>query len=120
MLWERRQVLQREVDESLLSYRTAQQRMREESVPDAMDQAIRNSTGDQRLSLVEAWNRTKEQFDEALRRVDEGSYGLCQNCGNQIKEGRLKAIPFALRCRECQEQVELIEQIERREDRETI
>jgi DnaK suppressor protein len=120
MLLERRHALQREIDESLVSYRTAQQRMSEESVADAEDQAIRNSTGDQRLSLLEARNRTREQFDEALRRLNEGCYGLCQHCGSQIKEGRLKAIPFALRCRECQEQAEFIEQIERREDREMV
>lgn len=120
MLLERRQVLQREIDQSLVSYRAGQQRMNDESVPDAEDQAVRNSVGDQGLLLLEARNRTREQFDEALRRLDSGSYGLCQNCEKPIEEGRLEAIPFALRCRDCQEQTELMEQIARREDRETI
>lgn len=120
MLLEQRQVLQRQIDQSLVSYRIGQQRMNDESVPDAEDQAVRNSVGDEGLLLLEARNRTREQFDEALRRLDSGGYGLCQNCEKPIEEGRLKAIPFALRCRDCQEQAELIEQIERREDRETI
>lgn len=120
MLLERRRDLQRAIDQSLVSYRLGQQRMNDESVPDSEDQAVRNSAGDQGLLLLEARNRTREQFDEALRRLDSGAYGLCQNCEKPIEEGRLQAIPFALRCRDCQEQVELMEQIARREDRETM
>jgi DnaK suppressor protein len=118
-LLERRHALQRQIDESLATYRIGEQRMTEESIGDTEDQAVRNHSGDQHLSLLEARNRTREQLDEALRRLEEGSYGRCQTCGSQIQEGRLKAIPFALRCRDCQEQAEIIEQIERREDRET-
>ena len=44
---------------------------------------------------------------EALRRIDEGSYGICEDCGEEIPVGRLTAMPFALRCVECQEQHEI-------------
>lgn len=120
MLLEQRQALQREIDESLTSYWMVHKRLREEWRPNAEDRPIRDSTGHQRLSLVEARNRTRQQFDEALRRLDEEFSGRCQHCGRQLQKGRLKAIPFALRCRDCQEQAEFIEQIERREDRETM
>jgi DnaK suppressor protein len=45
---------------------------------------------------------------------------MCENCGRQIDEARLEALPFARRCIACQEEAELIEQIERKEDREEI
>ena len=45
-------------------------------------------------------------IDEALRRLDDGSYGLCEDCGDEIPENRLIANPFAIRCIDCQEEVE--------------
>lgn len=120
MLLERRQQVQREIDESLAAYRAGQNRMREESVPDVEDLSVQDSTAEQRISLLESRNKTRDQLDEALRRLDEGLYGVCDECGGSIGEGRLKALPFARRCIACQEQIELLEQIERREEREEI
>lgn len=40
--------------------------------------------------------------DEALRRLDEGRYGVCEACGGGISEQRLLAIPFARRCLACE------------------
>ena len=120
MLLERRQALQREIDASLAEYREGQGRLREESVPDTEDMSLRNSTGDQRLALIEARNNARNQLDEALRRLDEGLFGTCDNCGRDIGEARLQAMPFARRCIACQEEVETLDQIERKEDREEI
>jgi RNA polymerase-binding transcription factor len=39
---------------------------------------------------------------EALKRVDEGTYGSCVDCGRPVPEGRLEARPEAARCVECQ------------------
>ncbi|HEU4684776.1 MAG TPA: TraR/DksA family transcriptional regulator [Nitrospira sp.] len=120
MLIEQRQAIQRDIDESLAGYRSGQARMREESVPDAEDLSLRNSTGDERLSLLESRSRTRDQLDEALRRLEEGRYGICEECGAQIGEARLRAVPFARRCIACQEKAEVLEKIERKEDREEI
>lgn len=120
MLLERRQVTQRQIDELLAAHRAEQNRLREESVPDAEDMSFRDSTGDQRIALLEARNRTRIQLDAALRRLDEGTYGVCEDCGGEIGEARLKALPFARRCIACQEQAELLEQIERKEDRDEL
>ena len=43
------------------------------------------------------------KIELALKRLDEGSYGCCEECGEEIIMERLKAIPFALLCRDCQE-----------------
>ena len=42
-------------------------------------------------------------IEEALLRIDGGTYGTCEDCGEEIFAGRLNAVPFALRCIECQE-----------------
>jgi RNA polymerase-binding protein DksA len=40
-------------------------------------------------------------IDEALQRLDEGTYGTCGRCGKQIAEERLEALPYANRCIDC-------------------
>jgi len=47
-------------------------------------------------------------IEEALLRIDEGTFGICEDCEERISPGRLNAMPFALRCVECQERHELI------------
>jgi DnaK suppressor protein len=46
------------------------------------------------------------RLTDALRRLDEGSYGVCEHCGREIQPARLQAIPESSLCRDCQEQVE--------------
>jgi RNA polymerase-binding transcription factor DksA len=41
-------------------------------------------------------------IDEALREIDEGTYGICQSCESLIRKQRLLALPFARNCIECQ------------------
>lgn len=43
------------------------------------------------------------QINSALERMEGGTYGECMECGKQIPEGRLKALPFAMRCVKCEE-----------------
>ena len=50
-----------------------------------------------------------KEIDAAMERLDEGSYGICDECGNEITEGRLKLVPFAKYCKVCQEDRELIQ-----------
>lgn len=47
-----------------------------------------------------------ERIDEALHRMETGTYGLCERCGRQIEIGRLKALPYATLCIECQTEIE--------------
>src|SRR5271157_392342 len=46
------------------------------------------------------------KIDLALKRLDEGIYGNCEECGDEISAERLKVVPFALLCRDCQETAE--------------
>jgi DnaK suppressor protein len=44
----------------------------------------------------------KARLEKALAAIGEGTYGICQDCGDQIPEGRLRAVPGAVRCVPCQ------------------
>ena len=44
-----------------------------------------------------------EQIGKALAHLDAGSFGYCHECGAEIAEQRLRALPFALRCKSCEE-----------------
>lgn len=116
----RRHELQKQIDLLLAQHRDNHSHFRENSVLDAEDMSLRDSTGAQQIALLEARTRERNQLDEALRRLDEGTYGVCEDCDMPISQGRLRALPFARRCVECQRQAELLEQILQREDREEV
>jgi len=51
---------------------------------------------------------TIDQIDQALAKIDEGTYGVCEDCGEQIAFERLEAIPFATLCIECKKRHEVL------------
>lgn len=53
------------------------------------------------LSLVGAENDALEQIEGALERIEDGSYGRCEECGGKIPKSRLEAIPYAALCVRC-------------------
>ena len=65
------------------------------------------------LALIQMKSETLNKIDAALRRLNEGSYGDCFECGDEIAEARLRALPFAVRCKECEEARETAELRER-------
>jgi len=58
------------------------------------------------FALIQLKAQTLDRIEDALRRIDAGDYGDCSSCGAEISEARLRALPFALRCRECEEERE--------------
>ncbi len=58
------------------------------------------------LALIQMKAEILERIDEAIARVDAGSYGQCSSCRKEIASARLRALPFAVRCRACEEQHE--------------
>src|SRR6187431_179053 len=65
------------------------------------------------FALIQMKSETLNKVNEALRRLDEATYGNCFECGDEISEARLRALPFAVRCKDCEEQRENAEQRER-------
>jgi DnaK suppressor protein len=76
---------------------------------DIYDQA--SSERDRELGLL-LGDREREKLhaiDEALLRINEGEYGICEECEEEIPLGRLKAMPFARHCVKCKADLEKIQ-----------
>jgi len=58
------------------------------------------------LSLMQNEGDTLERIEAALQRIEEGNYGLCEECGVRIPKTRLNAIPFASLCVKCASELE--------------
>lgn len=65
-------------------------------------QATENAERELSLCRVESQNREIHEIDEALDRLNEGSFGVCVDCGQPLPTERLEAIPYARRCAPCQ------------------
>ncbi len=75
-------------------------------VRDVEEQSVVDFVRDVDFALMQMKSETLAKIDEALRRLEQGSYGVCTECGRDIPPARLQALPFAERCRECQERQE--------------
>jgi DnaK suppressor protein len=53
------------------------------------------------LSLMQSEEGTLEKVEAALERVEDGTYGVCEECGVKIPKKRLEAIPYAATCVRC-------------------
>ena len=60
----------------------------------------------QDLRQVDARNKVVQKIDEALNRIADGSYGICEVCGQLIRKPRLINLPFVHTCMECQTAME--------------
>lgn len=58
------------------------------------------------LDLVSGEQKVLYLIDEALKRIEEGQYGICESCTDKINKERLKAIPYTKLCRNCQQKLE--------------
>jgi DnaK suppressor protein len=117
MLMRKRQEILKEIEGSLGQSLTEDQQRRLESARDVGDQALMDLDRELGISLMEMRNRRRQAIDEALTRLNEGTYGICAECGVEISERRLEAVPFAKLCVECQAREELLEKIEKEEER---
>jgi len=63
------------------------------------------------VAIAARQSRQVAQIDEALDRLGREEYGLCRDCGEFIGLARLKALPFAQRCRPCQDRAERRERV---------
>jgi DnaK suppressor protein len=71
--------------------------------PDPVDLAVRNYSKNVMLAVSENESKQVVLIDEALLRIEDDEYGLCQNCEKEINPKRLAALPSARFCLDCQE-----------------
>ena len=65
------------------------------------------------FALLQMKGQVLNRIEEAMHRLDDGTYGYCSECGDAIATPRLRALPFAVRCKDCEEMREYSEQRER-------
>jgi DnaK suppressor protein len=75
-------------------------------VTDPEEQSVNDFVQDVDLALMQMKSETLKKIDQALLRLEEGTYGVCQECEKEIAPARLRALPFAALCRDCQEATE--------------
>jgi DnaK suppressor protein len=111
MLEDRRRELMNEVQGRIRDVRADGSKDRE--VYDQGESSEVDIQEDIELALIQMKSETLNKIHEALRRHDEGTYGNCFECGEEIAEARLRALPFAVRCKDCEEARETAERRER-------
>jgi len=82
-------------------------------VLDAVESAEADIQEDIEFALVQMKSETLNKINDALTRLEHGDYGFCFDCGEEIAEKRLRALPFAVRCKDCEEARENAERRER-------
>jgi DnaK suppressor protein len=75
----------------------------DDSILDAGEASAVNSQQDVAFAVIQIHAETLHRLDAALARLAEGVYGRCFECGQDIAEPRLRALPFAVRCKDCEE-----------------
>ena len=113
ILEERRREILSEVHEKMRDVRAVG--ASGEGVLDAAESSEADIQDDIELALIQMKSETLHKIEEALNRLDEKTYGYCFECGDEISERRLRALPFAVRCKDCEEARELAEQRERQQ-----
>ena len=98
-LLERRESLVSQVAEAEMSSRERDA----EATQDPADMAANAYTKELLISMSANDRRMLEMIDEALKRVEAGDYGECVNCGEDVSEKRLAAVPWARYCVKCQD-----------------
>jgi len=68
-------------------------------------------------ALLEMRYKTYKNIADAFRRLNAGTYGICESCGTDIPVKRLEVEPFARYCVPCLSRIEELEKVEREEDR---
>ena len=111
MLEHRRVELMNELQGKIRDVRT--EGIKDREVLDQGESSEVDIQEDIEFALLQMKSETLTKVTEALRRLDEGTYGNCFECGDEISEARLRALPFAVRCKDCEEARENAEQRER-------
>ena len=114
MLDERRKEIQAEVQGKMRGVReegTWGGKLNE--VLDAVESSEADIQEELEFALIQMKSETLNKVNDALVRLEQGIYGNCFECGEEIAEKRLRALPFAVRCKDCEEAKEVAEQRER-------
>ncbi len=113
MLEERKRQILSQVHDKIRDVRTENVTGKVNNVLDPGESSEAGIQEDIEFALIQMKAETLNKINEALGRLDEGAYGNCFECGEEISQPRLRALPFAVRCLECEEAREAAQKRER-------
>jgi DnaK suppressor protein len=103
MLEERKREILAEVQEKIRDVRSENSFGKMNEVLDSGESSEADIQEDIEFALIQMKAETLSKINEALARLEEGAYGYCFECGQEISQHRLRALPFAVRCKDCEE-----------------
>jgi len=113
ILEDRRREIVSEVQGKIRDVRAEGSTVKGNDVLDAGESSEADIQEDIEFALIQMKAETLQRINEALARLEDGKYGYCFECGDEIAGQRLRALPFAVRCKDCEEAREVAEQRER-------
>ena len=108
----RRESIVKEAKEEIAKYISGENRQLVDTALDEGDWAVVDISEDINLRRLAVHRKALHDIDESLRKIEEGSYGICEECGEEIGEKRLKVLPTATLCVTCKGNKERLEEIE--------
>jgi DnaK suppressor protein len=108
----RREAIVKEAKDEIAKYISGENRQLVDTALDDGDWAVVDISEDINLRRLAAHRKALHDIDESIRKIEEGSYGICEECGEEIGEKRLKVLPTATLCVVCQGNKERLEAIE--------
>lgn len=115
LLLKKREEVVKEAKIEISKYIKGETKQLVDTALDDGDWSIVDLSEDISLKQLNTHRENLQKIDEALRKLEEGTYGICEDCGEEINEERLKIMPFAIYCIDCQEKREQLEEMERKE-----
>lgn len=114
VLVEKRRAILQEAKTEISKYIKGETRQLVDTALDDGDWSVVDLSEDINLRQLGSHRENLQRIDEALRKLNEGTYGICEDCGDEISSERLRVLPFAIYCVDCQERKEKIEEMERK------
>lgn len=106
MLLEQKRHMWKELREDLFQSAAGSISSQFEIPQDPGEQSILDYLEDMQLSVADIRRQQLTQLDEAVAKLERGTYGICEKCGAEIPEERLRIMPFATHCTVCQKENE--------------
>ncbi|NQW02824.1 MAG: TraR/DksA C4-type zinc finger protein [Acidobacteria bacterium] len=113
ILEERRREILAQVQGKMRNVRAEGSSGEGQGVLDEAESSESDIQDDIEFALIQMKSETLHRIEEALSRLDSGLFGNCFECGDEIAGRRLRALPFAVRCKDCEEEHEMEERRER-------
>ncbi len=98
--------LRAEYDQALVDLNTLQRSANDGAGDDQADAGTKTFEREQELSIANNRLDLLTQMERAIERIDAGTYGRCESCGNPIPKARLQAFPSATLCVACKQREE--------------